>query len=216
MLYTYYYSVLCTLFCSLLFLCIMQFFVDNCSLYNTESLRVFAKINHVFTCILLKDVLKWKISRYISKDGLNSASYIKDSGNWYIAEQQNPLFSPIWEEPKMELSPNVTISNELFEGERMIWLQYRRQPREKNISFSVNKWILLLTHLQEIKEFLTRVLTQDAPAKKTWDLIPEGRGGNKRVTVKRFASGTTIIDFRIFNFHVKPELHTKYGLFLNQ
>ena len=93
-------------------------------------------------------VLKWKISRYISKDGLNSASYIKDSGNWYIAEQQNPLFSPIWEEPKMELSPNVTISNELFEGERMIWLQYWRQPREKNISFSVNKWILLLTHLQ--------------------------------------------------------------------
>ena len=61
-------------------------------------------------------------------------------------------------------------------------------------------------------EFLTRVLTKDAPAEKTWVSIPEGRGGNKRVTVKRFASGTTIIDLQIFNFHVKQELPTKYGV----
>ena len=47
-------------------------------------------------------------------------------------------------------------------------------------------------------------------------LIPEGRGGNKRVAVKRFASGTTIIDLQIFNFHVKQELPTKYGVSLNQ
>ena len=65
-------------------------------------------------------------------------------------------------------------------------------------------------------EILTRVLTQDAPAEKTWDSIPEGRGGNKRVTVKRFESGTTIIDFPIFNFHVKQKLSTKYGVSLNQ
>ena len=74
----------------------MQFFVDNCSLYNTESLRFLAK----FTCILLKDLLKWKKSRYLSIGGLNSASYIKDSENWYIAEQQNPLILSFWEEPK--------------------------------------------------------------------------------------------------------------------
>ena len=35
-------------------------------------------------------------------------------------------------------------------------------------------------------------------------------------TVKRFASGTTFTDFRIFNFHVKPKLPTKYGVSLDQ
>ena len=117
---------------------------------------------------------------------------------------------------KMELSQNVTISKGVFEGKRRIRLRYGMEPRTKNISFSVNEWMLLLTLMEEIKEIFTRILTPDAPAEKTWDSIPEGRGGNKRVTVKRFASGTTIIDFRIFNFHVKPELHTKYGVFLNQ
>ena len=116
----------------------------------------------------------------------------------------------------MELSKNITISNGIFEGERRIRLHYRMEPKTKNISFSVNEWILLLALLEEIKRFFSRVLTEDAPTEKTWDLIPEGRGGNKRVTVKRFESGTTIIDFRIFNFHVKPELPTKYGVSLNK
>ena len=116
----------------------------------------------------------------------------------------------------MELSKNITISNGIFEGERRIRLHYRMEPKTKNISFSVNEWILLLALLEEIKRFFSRVLTEDAPTEKTWDLIPEGRGGNKRVTVKRFESGTTIVDFRIFNFHVKPELPTKYGVSLNK
>ena len=116
----------------------------------------------------------------------------------------------------MELSQNVTISKGVFEGKRRIRLRYGMEPRTKNISFSVNEWMLLLTLMEEIKEIFTMILTPDGPAEKTWDSIPEGRGGNKRVTVKRFESGTTIIDFRIFNFHVKPELHTKYGVFLNQ
>ena len=96
----------------------------------------------------------------------------------------------------MDLHSKCNDQQRVFEGERRIRLRHRMKPRTKNISFSVNEWKLLLTLLEEIKEFFTRILTPDAPVEKTWDSIPEGRGDNKRVTVKRFASGTTIIDFR--------------------
>ena len=64
-----------------------------------------------------------------------------------IAEQQNTwlfIFLRIKtpnQNPKMELSKNITISNGIFGGERRIRLHYRMEPKTKNISFSVNEWI---------------------------------------------------------------------------
>lgn len=54
-------------------------------------------------------------------------------------------------------------------------------------------------------------LDKTKTADKTWDIL-RGAGGNNRVTVKKFESGAVIMDFRIFNFHISPELPTKFGI----
>lgn len=114
----------------------------------------------------------------------------------------------------MNLSANITMSNAMYNGERRIRLKYRLQA-EKNISFSAPEWIALMLVLKEINDFFTSRKSNNGPAEKTWDLL-RGNGGNKRVTVKRFESGFLIVDFRIFNFHVNPELPTKFGIALNE
>lgn len=109
----------------------------------------------------------------------------------------------------MDLSDNITLTTGVYQGEKRIRMRYVNHA-EKNISFFRPEWVFLMGLLEDINTFLLS-LDKTKTADKTWDIL-RGAGGNKRVTVKKFESGAVIVDFRIFNFHISPELPTKFGI----
>lgn len=109
----------------------------------------------------------------------------------------------------MDLSENITLTTGVYQGEKRIRMRNVNHA-EKNISFSRPEWVFLMSLLEEINSFLLS-LDKTKTADKTWDILRDA-GGNKRVTAKKFESGAVIVDFRIFNFHISPELPTKFGI----
>lgn len=109
----------------------------------------------------------------------------------------------------MDLSDNITLTTGVYQGEKRIRMRYVNHA-EKNISFFRPEWVFLMGLLEDINTFLLS-LDKTKTADKTWDIL-RGAGGNKRVTVKKFESGAVIVDFRIFNCHISPELPTKFGI----
>jgi hypothetical protein len=114
----------------------------------------------------------------------------------------------------MNLSDKITVTEGFYENERRIRFKNTRDPH-KNISLSSNEWCLLMMIIEEINEHVSILRQNRSTPEKTWDPLIDG-SGNKRVSAKRFSSGTIIVDFRIFNFHVQTPLPTIYGISLNE